>query len=52
MNIYFSFIVEPWFHPTVACLINIMGGRLMIMMSHVQQASVMTESTHVVGFLN
>ena len=43
-------IIELCFHLTVACLTNTVERGLMIMMSHVQQASVMVESTHVVGF--
>ena len=50
MDICVNFIIELQFHPTVACLISTVERGLMIMMSHVQQALVMIESTHVVGF--
>ena len=52
MDICVNFIVELHFHLTVACLISTVERGPMIMMSHVQQALVMVESTHVVGFLS
>ena len=52
MDICVNFVVELCFHLTAACLISSVERGLMVMMSLMQQALVMIESTHVVGFLS
>ena len=52
MDVCVNSVIELCFHLTAACLISTVERGLMIMMSIVQQALVMIESTHVVGFLS